>query len=221
MKQLIAVMVGLTLAIGTADAQDNSLYSKNFGQTPSGPTLAQASLIRTIPPAPRAIRVHDVVSIRVEELARTQIDGEMQSRKNANYNAIINDWIRFNGFTKAEKTQASGEDPQVQGQIQQTFRAEGDLETTQRLTFNISATVVDTFENGTVLLEAHKEIRINDEIWLESLTGRVRQEDIGPDNVVLSTAISDLKIVKNEGGHVRDSYKRGWLHRFLDSVTPF
>lgn len=202
-----------------ATAQDNSLVNRR----PRGAnlTMAEANIFRAAPFEPPTLKLHDKVSVRVDELARTQADGEMQQRKNSTFNAAILDWFRFNGFRKAEPTQASGQDPRIQGELQQLFRGESELETVERLTFNIAAEVVDTRANGHLVLEASKNIQINEEVWLITLSGQCRQEDVGADNTVLSRDVLNLKITKKEMGHVRDGYKRGWMHRALDQINPF
>ena len=87
--------------------------------------------------------------------------------------------------------------------------------------FNIAATVVDIRPNGSLVLEARKNIRINDNLWETALTGICRPEDIAPDNVILSRDLIDLEILKEDRGHLRDGYKRGWFSRWFDRVQPF
>lgn len=212
------VLVVVVLTTANVSGQNSSLHNPGRQGVLS---MKQASLYRQPLPELRTIKMYDKVSVRVEELARVQAEGNMEQRKNLSYNAIIQDWIRLNGLRKAEKTQGSGVDPQIQGTMQQIFRGESELETTERLTFNIAAQVVDLRPNGHLVIEASKEIQVNNEVWLVTLSGSCRQEDIGADNTLLSRDIIDLKIHKKEMGHVRDGYKRGWLHRALDQFHPF
>lgn len=210
------LVAGATLP---AAAQNNNLRQSFRDTMPL--SMAEASIVRPAPVEPRTLKLHDKISVRVEELARTESDGEVQQRKNMSYNAAILDWVRLNGLRKAESTQADGVDPTIQGNLTQLVRNEAELETTERLTFNIAAEIVDILPNGTLVVEARKEIRINNESWLTTLSGKCRQEDIGIDGVVFSSDIMDVRINKRELGRVRDGYKRGWLHRILDQITPF
>lgn len=215
---LFSVVVGFAFS-AVVLAQDSSIYRHDVpvaGQRPL--TLSDGSWIRPQPIQLHEIKLHDIVSIRVEELARVQSDGEVDRRKTAQYNGVILDWLRLNGLRKAEPLE---EDKRIRAQLDQLYRAEGELETSERLTFNIAARVVDIRPNGNIVLEAHKEVRVNEEIWRASLTGICRQQDIGPDNVILSRNIVDMRIYKQEVGHVRDGYRRGWLMKLLDRFDPF
>ena len=71
------------------------------------------------------------------------------------------------------------------------------------------------------ILEAHRTVRNNEELWMHSLTGICRREDIGPGNTILSKDILHLNVEKRETGHMRDSYKRGWFWRWFDTLNPF
>src|SRR5690606_11460659 len=112
-------------------------------------------------------------------------------------------------------------DQRVQGNLNQLYRATGELETVESLKFEIAAKVAAVLPNGNLVLEAHRQVINNDEVWMHSLTGVCRREDIGPSNMILSEDIADLQISKREHGPVRDSYKRGWFTLWLDRFNPF
>ena len=101
------------------------------------------------------------------------------------------------------------------------FEAPENLAATESLKFDIAAKVVDIRPNGNLVIEAHRQIVNNDEVWEQSLTGICRAADVNPGNVVLSKDIADLRIEKRERGHVRDGYRRGWFLRWFDLIHPF
>jgi flagellar L-ring protein precursor FlgH len=105
--------------------------------------------------------------------------------------------------------------------MNETYRALGDLDSTESLRFDIAAKIASVLPNGTLVIEARNEVEVNDERWLIALTGIVRREDIQPGNLVMSKDIADLRIRKRELGQVYDSYKRGWVRRWMDMFAPF
>lgn len=220
----LGLVVGVSLAMTSVTrAQNNSLYQAVDMRGQTRPlTMAQGSLIRQVPLAPRQIAKHDIFTVRIEELSRFSSEGEMQRRRTMSILSVMQDWVRLNGLTKAERTQqTTGVDPRIQGQFQDQIRAQGDIEAAERLTMNLAVEVVDVRPNGNLVLEGQKEIRINEEAWIVRLTGTCRQEDIGSDRVILSENILDLNIERELAGAVRDSYRRGWLIRGFDKISPF
>jgi len=213
----------LTLA-GSSVAQgpSSSLFRRDLPQSPNGPlTLDRSSWTATPPPPPPQIRVHDIISIRVQENAQMFSEGEIENRKNSTYNATLLDWVRLAGIDILKPAPQSDGDPTVAGTVNSTYRTEGGLETRELLTFNIAAHVVDIRPNGNIILEARREVRNNSEIWEYALTGEIRAADIDPGNVVLSRDIADLRIKKRERGVVPDAYRPGFVKRFFDQFHPF
>ncbi len=221
----LIVAVGLAIVWSQAEpahAQSSSIYARDLPLDTRPPTTLDGGSWTYIPRLqPRQIRINDRVTIRVDELARVQAEGEMERRKDALYDARLQDWVRLIGLKALKPAVQADGDPRVRGQLQQLFRTEGDMQSRESLALNLACTVADIRPNGDLVLEGHKQIRVNDEVWEVSLSGICRHEDVGPDNVVLSRNIVDMKLDKRERGHVRDSYKRGWFVRWLDEFHPF
>lgn len=175
-----------------------------------------------IPPASsRVYQRNDIVTIRVDEVSRTQAEGIAQSRRNTLYDALLKDWIKLDGWRGVGPTAQADGDPRVQGTTNQLYRANASTETRESLTFNIAARIVDIRPSGDLVLEARKSIRINDNVWDTALSGVCRPNDIAADNVVLSRDLLDLQITKTDQGRLRDSYSRGWFSRWFDTFNPF
>lgn len=212
-----AASVVLSLACDRALAQRSSLYKRDeHGAIP----LAATSLTYREVFPPREIKLNDLVTVVVIESSQLITEGEFDGRKNASIDAQLKSWVELDGLNLRPAPQPDG-DPRANGVYNTQFRAEGELETREALKFNITARVVDIRPNGNLVLEARKRVQIDDEIWENSLTGIVRREDIDPRNRITSDAIAELSIHRRTVGHVRDSYKRGWLHRVYDRIAPF
>jgi flagellar L-ring protein precursor FlgH len=72
-----------------------------------------------------------------------------------------------------------------------------------------------------MIIEGNREVRVNNENQIITLTGMVRPRDISSDNMILSTYIADARISYSGSGIVNDRQKPGWLSRILDVIWPF
>ena len=207
-------------------AQTSSLYQQDLPVQPEPgntlpPRLNDASwMFRKLPP-PYELRKRDLVTIRVDHKSQTFADGEVERRKISSIDAVLKDWIRLVSFNTAKPGVQADGDPRIRGAVNQLYRAEGELETREAIKFDITASIVDIRPNGNIVLEAHQQIRNNEEVWEYSLSGECARRNIGPDNVVLSKYIASLRLEKEERGFVRDSYKRGWVLRLRDRFRWF
>lgn len=221
MIRLVAALVATTcLAPPDAAAQNSSLYHEYRRGTNGPATLAETSTFFIPVDPPRKIKVHDIITVMVQLQSQVVSEGEAQVRRNTRYNAVLQDWIGLDGFAIRPDPQSEG-DPTVAGQLNHQFRATSDLETTDLIQFTVAAEVVDIRPNNVLVLEATQEVQNNEEFWSRKLIGEVRAEDVLPNNTVLSQNLANLRIFKEEKGAVRDGYKRGWLAKLWDRVTPF
>jgi flagellar L-ring protein precursor FlgH len=212
-------MPNKTVPLGPVGQPGSSARSPAGQKSPTA-LLNQVSWTYEPAPPTRVFRKNDVVTIRVDEITRMAAEGRAENRKRTLYEMILSDWIKIQDF-KLRPDQQSNGDPSVAFESNSQYRAESNVESRESMAFNIAATIVDIRPNGNMLLEARKKIRVNDNLWETSLTGFCRAEDITPDNVILSKDLIDLEVTKQDRGHLRDGYSRGWFQRWLDRVGPF
>ena len=236
------VYTGLSLGIVTLTSGDegpnSSLYSSRLASTrqnavpgpPAGMTGSFATMYQAPPaqgwyeipvPPPKEVKVNDIITIRVDTGARLSESAQLQRRRTSQYDALLSDWIVLEGLRAIRPAPQSEGDQRIKGDLNQLNRVTGQLDTAESLKFEIAATVAAVLPNGNVVLEAHRVIQNNNEQWMHSLSGVCRREDIGPNNIVLSKDIANLRVKKEELGQIRDSYKRGWLTRWWDQFGPF
>jgi len=189
--------------------------------SPSNAPSLQSSFTFQPPMPARVLKINDLVSIRVEELGQMVAQGNTTSRKTVTLDAVLQDWIRLAGIDAIKPAPQSDGDPRARFNENEVYRGDSTMRTSEQLTFNIAAKIVDIQPNGNIVLEARKTISATDNTFAASLSGICRAQDIGPDNVVLSRNIYDLNIKKEDRGHVRDGYSRGWLTKWYARLKPF
>ena len=112
-------------------------------------------------------------------------------------------------------------DPSVQGSAKSDFKGKGDTNREGELIATITAKVVEVLPNGNLMLEARKELTINEERQILVLRGMVRPDDIAMNNMVMSNKIADAEVFYVGDGVIQDKQKPGWFVRGLDKVWPF
>lgn len=170
-------------------------------------------------PRPRKIGVHDIITVTVDEKSEVTQNSRFNRQRNAVYTAQLKEWLRINSNGNLDV--AAAESPGINGQLRSQLQSFGQGLSQEGMKYKIAATVVDILPNGTLILEAHKTIRTNNEIWEYSLTGRIRSQDVMGNNTVASENVADLNIRKLERGKIQDSTKQGWLQAIYDFFLPF
>jgi flagellar L-ring protein FlgH len=229
---LMWVLVCAGAAENAALAQDATLPRPVPPANAKNPQQAEAQLYHTlhdssfifrkVPPEAEAreLQIHDIITVLVDYRASMTSEGDAESRKNSNINAVLAEWLAFDGKDIFPAPQRRGS-PAVNATLNSQFRTTSDMELRDAMTFRIAAEVVDIRPNGNLVIEARREIRNNEEVWLQSLTGVVRRQSILADRTVRSDEVAELRIDKRERGFINDSYSRGWFLRWYDKWKPF
>jgi len=107
--------------------------------------------------------------------------------------------------------------------VEGELKASGESGLRQRgvLTTRLAGRVIKVYPNGSMLIRASKNIRVNGMTRKFVLLGIIRPEDIDSSNTVPSDRIANMEIFLDGKGYVADGGRPGWLARFFAKVFPF
>lgn len=103
---------------------------------------------------------------------------------------------------------------------EQSYQGRGQAQQSNSLTGRLSVQVVRVLPGGMLEIMGQKRLTLNQGNEYIRLTGVVRPEDIGADNVVLSDRIAHASIKYVGAGTTHDTSRPGWLRRGMDAVSP-
>lgn len=177
----------------------------------------------------KARRVNDLLTVRVVESLSGSGTADTETKRDSSADFRIADFLGMNNdfnlhnvaMLKDMYKGANVFDPVIKGSGKSEFKGEGDTNREGELTATITAKVMEVLPNSNLVVEARKELTINNETQILVLSGIVRQEDIDTTNTVLSSKIADARIYYVGDGVIQDKQRPGWLVRVIDNIWPF
>jgi flagellar L-ring protein FlgH len=182
--------------------------------------VLKASWITVAEPSPKDYRVHDLITIIVNEVSKNSTKADTKADREYTVDSKLQDWISLSGLNLRPDKQSHG-DPKVGFSYDREFEGKGDIKREDSLTARIQAKVIDVMPNRTLLLEATKKVTTDEEETTIILSGVCRSKDIGIDNTILSSQLADLDLRKSHNGIARDATKRGLLSGLTDWLGIF
>jgi flagellar L-ring protein precursor FlgH len=162
----------------------------------------------------RARRVNDLVTIRVVESATAVGSADAALAKDSNASASVTSLFglesKYPGFLDPSALASLGANTD--------FKGSGSTTRSASLSAVMTARVAEVLPNGDLAVEGIRELDINGDRQIIVLTGIVRTADIGPGNVVPSTAIGQMRIRYFGRGLIKDNLNPGILVRILNKI---
>jgi flagellar L-ring protein precursor FlgH len=160
----------------------------------------------------RAFRAHDLVVIKVEEIA--------DAKRSSN-----TDLTRQNDAKAGWNLNLKGKPvlPALDGQrtASSTFKGEGQMGRTERLVATVPAEVKKVLPNGNLFIEGHRVVLVNSEEQHFYVSGVVRPIDIDGDNSIKSSLVADAQIEFTGRGVMTENQQKGWMQKYLGWIWPF
>ena len=168
----------------------------------------------------KARRIGDVVTIQIVESSKASNKASTDTGRKSSLSAGLN---RFFGGENNYTTTDPFFNPfgGINSSFDRSFEGSGSTQRSGDLNAYLTARVVDILPNGNLVLMGTREVGVNNEKQLITLSGIVRPRDISSGNQIKSIHISDAKISYSGRGAVNDPQRPGWLVRVLDTIWPF
>jgi flagellar L-ring protein precursor FlgH len=146
----------------------------------------------------KAAQVGDVLTVVVQESATAASSTDLHAQRSFTLSGHYD-----SPSISPVKSASAGHDTASDGT--------GRTERTGRLLAQISVRVVSINGNGDLEVSGQQRLQINREVQLITLTGVVRQYDIGENNTVLSSRIANADIKFDGKGFVDRQSRPGWI----------
>lgn len=217
----------------TAEAENNgkaltrdtggSLIAESLSRPvdPNQLKYAEFTILAVPEPKPKEIKKHDIITIIVLEESQSSSKGTTDLKRTADFDAKVDSYVKLNAAQLAIHGVTPTVAPEIKGEGQRDFKGDAQVDRQDTFSARIGAEVIDVKPNGTLVIQAKKHIKTDEEEQDFILTGVCRAVDITPDNTILSNTLHDLNVHKVTKGAARDTTKRGWLPRLLDFASPF
>lgn len=212
MKKLLCVLIAASFIVTVhVNAYATSLWQ--------GETIQTGSFFvdQNMP----SIAENDIVTILVEEKANATMDADTEIEVEDTIEGKITNWFTVENFSDISKlfnfespeikTKKNNTDnlPEWGLEINNEFEGEGETIRTNTITATIAARVVSVKPNGNVILEGKRNITINHEMTMITVTGTARAKDITKDNTIKSSLIADMQLSIDGEGIISNGNKKG------------
>jgi len=217
-RRVVLIAVLVLAPVRGAYAQGNESYEQafqNYLETARKVSAASSTpWMGNLFSGLRARNVNDLVTINVVERIAASGQADSNLNKSSNVNASTG---RVFGV---DPKFAEWFDPTALARFQASSDFKGGGATTRNgeLSAVITARVSEVMPNGDLVLEGVREVDINGDKQMVVMTGVVRPSDIGPGNVVPSTAVGQMRIKYYGNGLIKDNLSPGWLVRIFNKV---
>jgi flagellar L-ring protein precursor FlgH len=190
--------------------------AENRPSTGSIYTEAQPGLLEDT----RALRVGDVVQIRISEEADAQGGATTNLSKGTSREGGVDTLL---GLVPAMRSAYPDIDPATLVALasEYDFTGEGKTQRSGKLRGSIAVLVKQELPNGDLYAEGTKVVMINHEEYHLFISGVMRSADIDPNNSIDSSLIADARVEFTGRGDIDDQVERGWLTKVLDFINPF
>lgn len=181
--------------------------------------LMSHSLIAVPPAEPAKIGVDDQITVIIREDKTATSNQKLDAEKDWNLDSELEKWFRLDPSHNLI-AQNFADKPGAKFKFKNDYSGKASADRKDSLVTRIQAKVIDVKPNGVLVVEARKEVVIDEEGYIIKLIGECRSQDVTPTNTVLSTQLAGAKIDVQHSGALRDATKRGWLTKILDFVKP-
>jgi flagellar L-ring protein FlgH len=149
----------------------------------------------------KAHKVNDIVMIRILEKTDATQAGQVKTSRQFAASAAISQLAgKLSAANNLQKLLNANSSSSLNGQGASTSNT--------TMTTVLAGRVVQVLPNGNMVIEASRDVDINNEHTTAIVRGLIRPGDVASDNSVLSTSVSDLHVQLKGKGVVSDSTHR-------------
>ncbi|HEX3133681.1 MAG TPA: flagellar basal body L-ring protein FlgH, partial [Planctomycetota bacterium] len=168
-----------------------------------------------------ARRAGDLITIMVKETTSVSEQNKIENKRENTIDAAISLVPGTNQVPAQIGTASAGKLPALKAASSKDFKGEGKVEAQGEVKAVITGRVIDVLDNGNLLVEGRRVVRVNKDTKTILITGIIRTADIQANNTVMSEKLHNFQVsIEGEGPLARSGHE-GFLGELLDILWPF
>ena len=168
-----------------------------------------------------ARRSGDLITILVQENTSISEKNKTTAKRDNTLQASVNLVPGSNQLPATVGQSSIGRLPAIDADSKKEFTGQGDYENTGAVKATITARVLDVLDNGNLLIEGRRAVRVNEDTKTILITGVIRTADIRSDNTVLSEKLHNFQVSIVGEGPLTRAQSQGILGTIADILWPF
>lgn len=174
----------------------------------------------------RARRVGDILTVTLEEKTEAEKETETTISKTTSNSVtnptLLGSSVEFDLPSFLPLASTKDNNLAINLGSNHNFSGAGDSDQSNKLTGDITVSVVEVLPNGNMIIRGEKIITINQGNEYLRISGMISPRDIDANNSISSKRVADAQISYVGDGPTNDANVVGWLGRFfISSLMPF
>ncbi len=227
MKRLLLVLLMIAVSSFAADRKEKHTRSLNeylsrvrlspasvrVERTPGSLWLDSGLLAEPVSDL-RARSVGDLITIEIIELTSAELDSSVDTKRSFSASSGIS--------ALPGKLNTGGVESLFSPYSSQALQGQGKAATSSKLQTTLAGRIVAVLESGALVVEAQRDVMMNNQRNHIVVRGVARPADVSPGNVIVSTRLSDLEVELAGKGVISDGTRQpGFLMRLLLRLLNF
>lgn len=167
-----------------------------------------------------ARRSGDLITIMVKETTSVTDSQKTERTRSSTLDASVGMVPFTSALPATQGTSTVGRLPALQMESEKEFEGEGKYSQRGDVRAVITGRVVDVLDNGNLVVEGRRSVKVNADTKTIIITGVIRTADIHSDNTVLSEKLHNFQVAIEGEGPLSRSQQEGWLGRLFDILWP-
>ncbi len=167
----------------------------------------------------KASRVHDSVTIVVNESTGAEITSSNDLKRDSSNNMMLSNWLTPSFSQKGESS--GGSTPTLEYSNSRAHKSDSTIEREQAVSSTLTGEVVEVLPNRYLVVQARKTVAVNGETQTLIVTGTVNPDHLDSNSSIRAELVMDMSIRYSGNGPMTRMDKRGWGSKVMDFLNPF
>ncbi len=160
-----------------------------------------------------ARQIGDLITIQVIE--ETEVTEDQSTETGRDNSTAVSGTYKMPGHGEDQNIPAVGISSSKE------FKGDGKYSQKGEVKATLTGRITDVLDNGNLVFEARRMIKINEDIKVIVVSGVLRSADINPDNIIYSEKVHNFQVGIEGEGPISRAQQKGILAKLFDIIWPF